>query len=205
MEKKGICRVICVGIAFLAMVPIVFAGQTSSIDVKCQVNAFTDLDDDGMDDQWEVHMGFDPTLPDGYEDADGDGLLNYQEYWVGTDPYSVDSDNDNAWDADELYSVKHIDGGLFHNIAVRDGHWVRVKDFSPQGTYDAVFTNVLEVAGNFGVSMLLTADGEVWEWEYDTGAPTTSEPITKIPTHVDGCEQCGCHCGRSKSSSSGKK
>ncbi len=50
---------------------------------------FTDVNNDGLPDDWEKAHGFDPTIPGSnyrYDDPDGDGLTNLQEYINGTDP-----------------------------------------------------------------------------------------------------------------------
>ncbi len=47
-----------------------------------------DSDLDGMEDEWELANGFDPTRrEDAVEDADGDGHTNLQEFLAGTDPH----------------------------------------------------------------------------------------------------------------------
>ena len=47
----------------------------------------SDLDHDGLPDQWERQHGFDPeNLADGSQDADGDGYTNLEEYLNGTKP-----------------------------------------------------------------------------------------------------------------------
>ncbi len=51
-----------------------------------------DMDQDGMDDAWELANGFDPVnRADAIEDADGDGHTNLQEYLAGTDPHDPTS------------------------------------------------------------------------------------------------------------------
>jgi len=55
-----------------------------------------DTDDDGCDDSWEVHWGFDPRDDsDGSEDPDNDGFNNSQEFEMDTNPLqSGDTDRD---------------------------------------------------------------------------------------------------------------
>jgi len=62
-----------------------------------------DFDSDGMDDEWELANGFDPTDPaDALLDADADGVSNLDEHDLGTDPNGTDSDGDGVSDGDEV-------------------------------------------------------------------------------------------------------
>jgi hypothetical protein len=54
--------------------------------------AITDVDSDGMDDNWELANGLNPSNPaDGLLDKDGDGQSNAAEYAAGTDPQNPGS------------------------------------------------------------------------------------------------------------------
>ena len=110
--------------------------------------------------------GIDPGILDGYWDADGDGFLNYQEYWSGTDPLHKDTDQDGASDAEEILTSHLVDGGKFHNAAIRDGAWVRVREFVANPDVDVTFTNIVEVSANVKHGLTLDASGHVWEWRY---------------------------------------
>jgi hypothetical protein len=62
-----------------------------------------DSDGDGMDDEFEVRFGMNPSDPnDGAMDSDGDGVTNLEEYYVGTDPTRIDTDSDGIPDGYEL-------------------------------------------------------------------------------------------------------
>ncbi|MEQ8979289.1 MAG: hypothetical protein RL846_15245, partial [Deltaproteobacteria bacterium] len=61
----------------------------------------TDIDQDGIDDEWERMFGLDPTRNDANEDLDGDGLTNLAEYTLQTFPNDLDTDDDGLSDGDE--------------------------------------------------------------------------------------------------------
>ena len=42
--------------------------------------AYTDSDNDGMPNAWEIANGFDPNVDDSAGDADGDGYTNIEEF-----------------------------------------------------------------------------------------------------------------------------
>ena len=61
--------------------------------------ATTDLDGDGMPNDWELRNGFDPTFPgDAAQDADNDGLTNLQEFQQNLAPRDPDTDRDGISD-----------------------------------------------------------------------------------------------------------
>lgn len=63
-----------------------------------------DLDDDGdgLLDEYEIEMGFDPNNKnDANLDSDSDGLSNLEEYQLGTHPLNPDSDNDGIEDSQD--------------------------------------------------------------------------------------------------------
>lgn len=63
---------------------------------------FTDADNDGMEDTWEIPHGLDAARDDRDGDADADRLTNIVEYVLGTDPGDDDSDGDgmpDGWEA----------------------------------------------------------------------------------------------------------
>jgi len=63
----------------------------------------TDLDGDGMSDNYELQYGFDARNPDDANlDPDGDGLSNLEEYRLGTDPLNPDTDGDGFTDGEEV-------------------------------------------------------------------------------------------------------
>jgi len=66
-------------------------GDSAPQSVTLNVVSFFDVDEDGIDDQWEVAHGLDPTDPaDAYFDLDGDGISNIDEFLEGTDPNFLD-------------------------------------------------------------------------------------------------------------------
>ncbi|OUR87103.1 hypothetical protein A9Q81_26960 [Gammaproteobacteria bacterium 42_54_T18] len=74
-----------------------------TVGVDCGYLPFIDTDNDGMDDNWELSFGLDPTNPgDAEGDLDEDGLTNAEEYTLGTAPNNIDSDSDTLPDFDEV-------------------------------------------------------------------------------------------------------
>lgn len=61
-----------------------YGATTDSAPVTLTV--LPDADRDGMDDNWEVAVGLNPTVDDSTLDLDGDGALNRFEYVMGTAP-----------------------------------------------------------------------------------------------------------------------
>jgi hypothetical protein len=62
----------------------------------------TDVDNDGLSDQWEQQYFGSIWAQTGSGDKDGDGLSNAQEQAAGTDPTKADTDGDGVSDYSEL-------------------------------------------------------------------------------------------------------
>ncbi|MEM8909911.1 MAG: PHP domain-containing protein, partial [Bacteroidota bacterium] len=91
-----------------------------------------DLDRDGMEDNWELLFGFDPTDPrDAWDDADGDFILNRFEFQLQTQP------NDNS-----SPSIINFDP-LVHDLdaLLDDAETGLVVVRIPEGTYPLTYTN----------------------------------------------------------------
>ena len=84
-----------------------------------RVLGFPDEDSDGVPDDQEAALGFDPLeadsdgdgTPDGAEDNDADGLSNAGEFVLGTDPLDNDSDDDGTLDGAEDTDLDTITDG----------------------------------------------------------------------------------------------
>jgi len=110
---------------------------SSVLSPNAIVSVLADTDADGMPDEWEMTLGFDPSSSaDADTDADGDGMTNAQEYAAGTDPHDPQSvlrldrvagDDTNFWRVSfvaisnhtyTLQAQEFIDSGsLLRNVA----------------------------------------------------------------------------------------
>ncbi len=77
-------------------------GLKNEYTEKISIRRVNDLDLDGMDDDWEIDHGLDPTVDDSKDDLDDDDLNNFQEFENGTDPEEEDSDEDGYLDIEEI-------------------------------------------------------------------------------------------------------
>ncbi|MBN1494182.1 DUF4215 domain-containing protein [Candidatus Peregrinibacteria bacterium] len=85
-------------------------GYDDGIEVKLGTNPTdpnsrpTDVNQNGIDDEWEKRYGISPL--NGTDDTDGDGLSDLMEYKYGTDPTNPDTDGDGLTDAEEILLYK---------------------------------------------------------------------------------------------------
>lgn len=106
-----------------------------SATAQFRVFSFTDDDQDGMPDEIEAALGYDPTkadtdgdgVLDGLEDKDNDGLPNAGEVLAETDPNNRDTDGDGILDGaedqdvDGLSNAREFAAGTLSNVADTDG------------------------------------------------------------------------------------
>ena len=82
-----------------------------------------DVDQDGMDDYWEIYYGLNPNdAADAQLDGDGDGLTHREECKAMTHPGAADSDGDGETDAEELVaSTDPNDGSDYLDVEIVNG------------------------------------------------------------------------------------
>ena len=74
-----------------------------SVSTNIPAGLILDVDEDGMQDDWELAYGLNPYDPsDAVLDSDGDGLSNLQEFQWGLNPQNADMDNDGINDGGEI-------------------------------------------------------------------------------------------------------
>ncbi|MEI7721601.1 MAG: hypothetical protein WCJ23_06455, partial [Verrucomicrobiota bacterium] len=111
-------------------------------------NADGDLDNDNLQDNWEVTYFGNVTAQDGSGDPDNDTLTNEQEETAGTDPTKADTDGDGWADGSDTTSL--VANNVTQNITFKVDMGVQIfKGAFVAGT-DTVF-----VVGDFGA-------GNIW-------------------------------------------
>jgi outer membrane protein assembly factor BamB len=76
--------------------------SSATITIADVDSAATDVDADGMDDEWESCWWGDTASQDADGDPDADDLTNLEEFTQGTDPTAADTDRDGSTDGDEV-------------------------------------------------------------------------------------------------------
>ncbi len=104
-------------------------GDALEIDVV--LRKMTDMDDDGMDDDWEVSNGLNPNdNKDAWLDKDGDAINNLFEFQLSTDPNSATDPN--------VRNYNHATDDFDNLIAASDGDILVLR--ISEGVYD--FSNL---------------------------------------------------------------
>jgi hypothetical protein len=106
-------------------------------------NADGDLDNDNLQDNWEVTYFSDVRAQDGAGDPDADTLTNEQEETGGTDPTKADTDGD-GW-ADGSDTVPLVADNVTQNVTFKVDMGVQIF----KGAFVAG-TDTLYVVGDFG-------------------------------------------------------
>ncbi|NPU90362.1 MAG: S8 family serine peptidase [Gammaproteobacteria bacterium] len=105
------------------------AWPSAAANDRMSFNVMRDLDQDGMDDDWEALNGLSAaSASDGLLDSDVDGISNLDEFGYGSNPHKSDSDGDGLSDREEVTNAK-TDPGL------RDTDGDGLSDFDEVMTY----------------------------------------------------------------------
>jgi hypothetical protein len=76
--------------------------ETVLLQRDIRIEIIKDIDQDTMEDDWELAHNLDITINDSEEDPDSDGLSNIKEYEKGTSPQDNDTDDDGLLDGQEV-------------------------------------------------------------------------------------------------------
>ena len=106
-------------------------------------NADGDLDNDNLQDNWEVTYFGNVTAQDGTGDPDNDGLNNEQEETLGTDPTKADTDGDGWGDASDANPT--VADNVTQNVTFKVDMGVQIF----KGAF-VVGTDKVYAAGDFG-------------------------------------------------------
>ncbi|RJG51336.1 hypothetical protein [Motilimonas pumila] len=138
-----------------------------------------DEDNDGIPLEWELQFGLSDTFaPDAVGDDDGDMLTNLQEFKAGTDPRHPDSDQDGAWDGEDIDPMN----AAFTKDEDRDGlplEWELQYGLSDNDRIDAFVDSDGDNLFNLQEFALGTHPQEVdtdkdGVWDFEDSAPTNS-------------------------------
>jgi len=135
----------------------------------------TDMDRDGLDDDWEqLHFGsIAAAHPD--EDPDADGLTNLQEFLAGGDPWVHwnDTDSDGLWDDQEMFYFGNLSHG-YHDDYDNDG-FSNGLEMNVMGT-DPTVVGVVEyyawLAAQLGLGFSSDVDGDGLDWAQEAAIGT---------------------------------
>ena len=100
----------------------------SQVNIEQESTTY-DLDEDGMDDDWEIENNLDPDNPkDAWWDLDGDHVKNLFEYQMDTDPNDVSSPEAVQFDAslgiDSLFSLIYNYASDVGYIQISEGQFL---------------------------------------------------------------------------------
>lgn len=186
-QKQSAPGVLLIGAAL--GVPLLPGGISDAGIITLVPIGTVDTDLDGVPDNVEVFLGYDPSLPDtddngvpdGEEDAEGDGVPDWIEFVLDFDPESDDTDGDTIPDAEEdsdedgIPDAEEIALGLNPYAADSDG-----DGFGDGEEIDAGSDPLNPLVAPVGVARTASVSYQFFSNDTEDGAPVygTSQALS---------------------------
>ncbi|OLS18804.1 MAG: hypothetical protein HeimC3_48680 [Candidatus Heimdallarchaeota archaeon LC_3] len=112
----------------------------SPVKITTNNSSISDMDNDGLSDEYEIENGLNPFVDDALYDDDNDGLTNIEEREIGSSPSNADTDGDGINDLYEFENGLNI--LLYDSNQDLDGDWVSNYEEFLANTKSNIFWDV---------------------------------------------------------------